>query len=449
MKSLGRLVRWVLVFNCLTVILATGCAATPTIEATPLGPTQADDLEPTAYLPLVVTPESLPTERLQPSDLVYRGAFRLPDSPGTPDDVGWEWGGSAMTYYPNGDPAGDADGYPGSLFGAGHDQTQYLSEISIPVPIISAAKDVNELNTAVSLQPFSNIRGSLYDHLDWEMPRVGLAYLPQQGSQTTDKLYFSWAMHAPGNDTDAGATHGWCELDLAAPQTAGIWQVGGYVKYVTSDYMFDIPQVWADTYTPGQYLATGRYRDGGQGAQGPALFAIGPWNEGNPPLPDSTIAATPLLLYDDVTAANPLTMDDYHHSDEWSGGVWLTVGEKTAVIFVGTKGQGENWYGCADGTDQPPWPDDCNRGWWSTSFVGQILFYDPADFAAVAQDSMEPSAPQPYATLDIDSYLYHIQSTQEWFHVGATAFDRQRGLLYLFEPHGDGDKPLVHVWQVE
>lgn len=447
---MSRLVWLALLLNCLIVFWVASCAPAPLAEATPLGPAAtAADLTPAAYLPLVVTPESLPTERLQPADLVYRGAFRLPDSPGTPDDVGWEWGGSAMTYYPNGDPAGEADGYPGSLFGAGHDQTQYLSEISIPVPIISAAKDVDELNTAVSLQPFTNIRGSLYDHLDWEMPRVGLAYLPKQGSQTTDKLYFSWAMHAPGNDTDAGATHGWCELDLSAPQTAGIWQVGGYVKYVTSDYMFDIPQVWADTYTPGQYLATGRYRDGGQGAQGPALFAIGPWNEGNPPLPDSTIAAAPLLLYDDVTVENPLMMDNYHHSDEWSGAVWLTAGEKTAVIFAGTKGQGDNWYGCADGSDQPPWPDDCNRGWWSTTFVGQMIFYDPADFAAVAQGTMAPGDPQPYATLDIDPFLYHIQSTQEWFHVGAAAFDRAHGLLYLFEPHGDGDKPLVHVWQVE
>ncbi|MCP4427532.1 MAG: hypothetical protein GY803_23850, partial [Chloroflexi bacterium] len=367
------LVRWVLIVTCLTAILAASCAATPTIEATPLGSTQADDLEPTAYLPVVLTPESLPTERLQPADLVYRGAFRLPDSPGTPDNVGWEWGGSAMTYYPNGDPGGDADGYPGSLFGAGHDQTQYLSEVSIPVPIISAVKDVNALNTAVSLQPFADIRNGLYGHLDWEMPRVGLAYLPQQGSQTSDKLYFSWATHAPGNETDAGATHGWCELDLTASQTAGIWQVGGYVKYVTSDYMFDIPPAWADAYTPGRYLATGRYRDGGQGAEGPALFAIAPWNDGNPPPADSVIPAAPLLLYDSVTDPNPHAMDGYHHSDEWSGGIWATGGKKTAVIFAGTKGQGDNWYGCADGADQPPWPDDCNRGWWSTSFVGQLI----------------------------------------------------------------------------
>ncbi|MEJ2749914.1 MAG: hypothetical protein P8183_18690, partial [Anaerolineae bacterium] len=88
---MSRLVWVALLSNCLIVFGAVSCAPAPTVEATPLDPVAtAADLTPTAYLPLVVTPESLPTERLQPADLVYRGAFRLPDSPGTPDNVGWE-----------------------------------------------------------------------------------------------------------------------------------------------------------------------------------------------------------------------------------------------------------------------------------------------------------------------------------------------------------------------
>jgi len=401
----------------------------------------------TVYLPLVLN-QSGPL--IQPTDLVYQGAFRLPDRP--PDgqeNMGWEWGGSAMTYYPDGDPGGSADGYPGSIFGAGHDQTQYISEISIPIPVISAGKNVTDLNTAETLQGFHDIRGNLFDHLDWEMPRAGLAYLPKQGSQTTGKLYFCWATHAPGQDDDTGPTHGWCELDLSSPQSVGIWRIGGYWKYVTSDYIFDIPQSWADTYTPGLYLATGRFRDGGQRGEGPSLIAYGPWNEGNPPAAGSTLSATPLLLYGNAYEENPPTMDNYHHSDEWSGGAWLTAGSQSAVVFVGTKGQGDCWYGCADGTDEPPWPDDCDRGWWSSSFVGQMLFYDPADLAAVASREMETWEPQPYATMDIDQYLYHIESEQQLHHVGAASFDRERGLLYILEPLADGDKPLVHVWKVE
>jgi hypothetical protein len=408
----------------------------------------------TVYLPVVLrnhttTPPS--GSLIQASDLVYLGAFRLPDlSPGTLYTMTWNYGGGALTYYPDDDDGGPNDGYPGSLFGAGHAVVQAIGEFNIPVPVISAGKSVTELNTADSLQDPYDVKSDVFPaDTYWEIPRAGLTYLPSQGAQATAKLYFSFANHAPGEDQDAGPTHGWCELDLGPPQAAGIWSIGGYSKYVTADYMFDIPQTWADAHVSGRYLVTGRFRDGGQAAMGPSLIAAAPWEAGNPPISGTVLSATPLLLYDNILASDPISLTNYHHSDEWSGAVWLTAGARSAVVFVGTKGQGDCWYGCADGTDEPPWPPDCNRGWWSTSFVGQLLFYDPDDLAAVAQGTLEPSAPQPYATMDIDEYLYHIESTQQWHHLGAAAFDRDHGLLYISEPRADEDKPLVHVWRVQ
>ncbi len=419
--------------------------STPTPASRP-GDTPATSPEPElmpTHVPTSAAPTSGPL--IQPSDLVYLGAFRLPDWPDA--EIGWGWSGAALAYYPDGDLDGPDDGFPGSLFGTGHDWNQYISEISIPVPIVSPGKNVDELNTATTLQGFQNIRGDLFEGAYMEIPRVGLEYLPPQGEQTTGKLYFCWAPHL-----DEGATnpsHGWCELDLSNPQPAGAWRIGDYWNYATTDYIFAIPHTWADAYTPGMYLATGRYRDGGQGGKGPALFVYGPWNEGNPPAPGTTLPAVPLLLYGNAYEEDASAMNDYHDSDEWAGGAWLTAGDKSAVIFAGTKGQGECWYGCADGTDEAPWPDDCDRGWWSTSFVGQIIFYDPADLAAVARGEMETYEPQPYATLEIDAYLYHVESSQQWHHVGAASFDRERGLLYVFEPLADEDKSLVHVWRVE
>ena len=103
-----------------------------------------------------------PAQLIEPTDLVYLGAFRLPDGP---EEIGWEYSGAAMTYYPDGDPDGPADGYPGSVFGTGHDWNQYVSEISILVPIVSISKNVDELNTATTLQDFQNIRGGLFGEL--------------------------------------------------------------------------------------------------------------------------------------------------------------------------------------------------------------------------------------------------------------------------------------------
>ncbi|MEA3397625.1 MAG: hypothetical protein U9R05_09215, partial [Chloroflexota bacterium] len=310
----------------------------------------------TVTLPVVLSGHAA---LIQPTALTYLGAFRLPDVAGD-DEHSWMWSNwsSALTYYPDGDPGGESAGYPGSLFGAGHDWNQWVSEVSIPAPVNSAAKNLAELNTANTLQPFADIRGGLFS--DMEMPRVGLAYLSPQGSQTTGKLYFAWAPHL-----DEGATnpsHGWSELTLADPQTAGAWRVGEYGNYVTGDYLFDIPQNWADAYVSGMSLATGRYRDGGQSSQGPTIFAIAPWVEGHPPPAGSALPAIPLLRYQDVTVENGATINGYHHSDEWTGGVWLTAGGKSAVIFVGTKGRGDCWYGNPAG----PCLDCEDRGWWST-----------------------------------------------------------------------------------
>lgn len=393
------------------------------------------------YLPLVTATQSAPppTDLLQPSDLTYLGAFRLPADGA--DGYNWQWSNwsAALTYYPDGDPDGD-DGFPGSLFGVGHDWNQYISEISIPVPVNSPAKNLEELNTAVTLQPFADIRNGMFAEM--EMPRVGLAYLPPQGEQTTGKLYFAWAPHL--DEGAANPSHGWSELNLNAPQSAGAWRIGDNWNYVTGDYIFDIPQDWAAAYTSGMSLGTGRYRDGGQDAQGPALFAIAPWQSGNPPSAGSTLSTTALLLYQSVFVENGVTLNDYHHSDEWNGAAWLTAGDKSALIFVGTKGQGECWYGNPEG----PCHDCDERGWWSTSFEGQIIFYDPADLAAVAQGTLETWEPQPYAVMNIDPYLYHITTAQQKHHVATAAFDRSHSLLFVMEPLVDEDRPIIHVWRV-
>ncbi|MDB4349513.1 hypothetical protein OAA99_01005 [Omnitrophica bacterium] len=398
-------------------------------------------------------------ERIRPEDLDYKGAFRVPDN------AGWEYSGYAMTYYPDGDPDGPDDGYPGSIFAIGHDHKQHVSEISIPVPVVSPDKDLSKLNTADTLQEFQDITGGMFGYL--EIPRAGLEYLPPKGRQTTGKLHFCWGQHFQERE----ASHGWCELNLSEPQAAGPWFFGGYTNYATNDYIFEIPQDWADSYTPGEYLATGRFRDGHWSGQGPALFAYGPWKEGNPPAPKADLAViTPLLLYGiqepgmiEITNSDSMKMDNFKEADEWSGGAWLTAGKKTAVIFVGTKATGRCWYGFADGvvwpTDAddntvypkvPPWP--CNdRGWWSEGFKAQIIFYDPADLAAVASGKKKSYEPQPYGSLDLEKYLFDPGTNLERakrYMVGAASFDRARAILYIIERRADGEKSLVHVWQV-
>ncbi len=403
---------------------------------------------------------SCSAERLEPEGLEYKGAFRLPD------DEEWEYSGYAATYYPEGDPGGEADGYPGSLYILGHDQKQRVAEVSIPVPVIASDKDANKLNRAVSLQGFHDITAGMFGEL--EIPRADFEYLPAQGSQTTGKLHFCWGQHFQ----DFQPSHGWCELDLSQPQPAGPWHFGEYTNYVTNDYLFAIPEEWADANTPGQLLATGRFRDGNWGGQGPALFAYGPWNEGNPPAANATLKnITALLLYGtqesgaiEITNSDSMKMKDFKEPDEWSGAAWLCAGDKSAVIFAGTKAIGKCWYGFANGVvwptdvddatvypEVPQWPNS-NRGWWSQDSKAQIIFYDTDELAAVAGGAMKSHEPQPYAALDIDTYLFDPGvnlEKEKRYSLGAACFDRGGGRLFVIERRADGDRSLVHVWQIK
>jgi len=388
--------------------------------------------------------------RLQPGDLVYRGAFRLPGESG---GSSWEWSGDGLAYRPDGDPGGAGDGYPGSLFGIGHDWQHYLSEVTIPAPVVSADKDPADLPRARTLQPFADVRGDLYPDLGSEILRSDVEYLPAQTGQSSGKLYLGWGRHM--QEGERNATHMWCETDLSDPRPAGPWSVGGLEDYLTCDYLFTVDPAWAAANTPGKLLATGRFRDGGQAGMGPSIFAIAPWQSGNPPAPGTRLPAVTLLRYDSVYTGAEHILDGYHHADEWSGAAWLSGGGKAAVVFAGTKGRGDCWYGFPDGTvwpDEPPYPPvppEGGRGWWSSRFEGQLLFYDPADLAAVARGDLAADRPQPYAVLDLDRYLYHVTGEQQKYHTGALTFDRQRGRLFLIEPLADGDRSIVHVWSVE
>jgi len=433
------------------------------------------------------------TPLLQPADLTYLGAFRLPDGDDRP--LTFEYGGNAMTFRPGADPEGD--GFPGSLFITGHDRLPYgeladgsrVAEISIPAPLDSPSLDA--LPFASTLQDFTNVAASFFVDMD-EIPKIGLAYLDHP--LTGPLIHIAWGLHIQPPDTPS---HAWFRPALSDPQMRGTWFIDDINMYSVNGYMFEIPATWADQYTGGQPLATGRMRDGGQGGMGPALFAYHPWQpDGSAPPPETRLPATTLLLYENADSTPNIehNMTGYQHPDEWEGGAWLTTTSgKSAVIFAGTKATGSKyWYGfihpdgpqyvcvdpqvidfttcrLADGSPCPPVDlegccsdeaGECasNRGWWSTRFDAQIIFYNPDDLRRVALGELEPWQPQPYAALDIDDLLYFNAldwdrlmlgwGDQRRYRIGDVAFDRQNGLLYVLELFGDGAKPVAHVWRL-
>ncbi|MGB7539268.1 MAG: hypothetical protein WBM17_12085 [Anaerolineales bacterium] len=480
------------------LILSLACALQSAGPGNPAAIESAQKQSATAQLPDTGpgTPESLPAAGLiNPSDLVYLGAFRLPGEDTPPKT--FAYGGNAMTFNPDGDPVGD-DLFPGSLFVMGHDRQAWgslpdgsqVAEVSIPVPALAA--NPADLPTAAFLQEFADVTAGYFTDLE-EIPKAGMQYLNHP--DTGPRIHLAWGQHLQPPDAPSFA---WFSPNLAAPDFRGVWFLGNQNPYSVNGYLFEIPAAWADAHASGRYLAAGRMRDGGQGGMGPALFAYRPWDAGGAaPAPGTRLAETVLLLYatSDSTEEIIRCQSGYQHPDEWEGGAWMTAPSgRSAVLFAGTKSNGAKyWYGyrnpsgagqpcvdahvtdyptcrLADGADCPPedFSGCCDaeaggcisqRGWWSTRFDAQFIFYDPADLARVAAGEMDSWEPQPYATLDIDDHLYLNPSgtdvemlgegDQRRYRIGDVSFDRANGLLYVLELYADGAKPVVHVWRVK
>ncbi len=448
----------------------------------------------TVTLPVVMRQYTPGAARLvQPADFTYLGAFRLPGGEDPPQT--FAYGGNAMTFNPDG-PAATSATLPGSLFLTGHDRIAYggvpngdqVAEVNIPTPVV--AEDPASLPQATFVQSFHDVTAGYFTDLE-EIPRIGLQYLNH--AATGPLIHLSWGQHLQ----ESAPSHAWFSPTLDTPNLQGVWYIGERDPYSTNGYLFDIPAAWADAHVQGRYLATGRFRDGGMGGMGPALFAYRPWlADGSPPVSGTHLSESVLLLYENSYNTEAIThcLSGYQHPDEWEGGAWIaTLSGKTAVLFAGTKGTGAKyWYGyinpsgpaypcveeemngdfptcrLADGSPCPPEdltgccdPDvDCvsNRGWWSARFDAQLILYNPDDLALVAAGKMESWEPQPYAVLDIDEHLYlnppesdRIElgwGDQRRSRIGAAAYDRQNGYLYVLELYADGAKPVVHVWRV-
>jgi hypothetical protein len=476
-----RYLNYCLALTLLGALLACTAPAAETPVAATKTPASANP-------PASPTPFSAPPSGkvITPDDFTYLGAFRLPGGDDPPRT--FAYGGNAMTFNPD----------RGTLFVMGHDRVAYggvpdgnqVAEITIPEPV--NARHLDDLPYAEFRQDFQDVTAGYFTEME-EIPKVGLHYLNHPA--TGPKIHIGWGQHL---QPEGVASHGWFNADLAAPDFAGTWFIGDQNLYSTNGYLFDIPADWADTYAHGRYLATGRMRDGGQGGMGPTLFAYRPWSEdGSPPAPGTHLPETTLLLYENAYNTENIAraLNGYQHPDEWEGGAWLTTPSGTsALLFAGTKGAGTKyWYGfihphgpdfpCVDahvtdfltcrtaaGEACPPQDfggccnedaDDCvsMRGWWSTRFAAQFILYDPAQLAQVAAGQLEAWQPQPYASIDLDEHLYlnppegdHPMlgwGDQRRSRIGAAAFDRAEGRLYVLELYADGGKPVVHVWQVE
>jgi len=387
--------------------------------------------------------------RLTAGDLVYRGAFAYPAG----DD--WAYSGHALAYYPDGDAAGSGDGFPGSLYAAAHDQQDLVGEISIPAPVVTTS--FGSLPQATVLRPLTDLTGGLLattcaacstcECATWEID--GLEYLP--ASQKIAWNLCDW-YNVGGEDLES---LGWSNLDLTGAQ--GVWHIGprpddAFHSAKTSNYLFKAPEGFAAEHLDGKWLIAGNHRLSGSpgGAQGPSLYALAPWADGNPPASGQNLDAVALVYYPWSLACTEndfgaCLYPGYRVDDDWGGGAWIEAGGKTGVLIAGRKGLGSNCYGIPDIDCQPSLCAPDEHGWHSDPYEPQILFYDPAEIAEVAAGTRAPWEVLPY---EIYRPLAEVFDP-DCGRLRGVAYDAVSRLIYVTErAAGPFGETAVHVWEL-
>jgi len=382
------------------------------------------------------------TELILPHELEYLGCFRMPNDLSSNSE--WGSGGGALTCLPYGDPNGPDDGFPGSLFVQGHNDL--LAEVTIPVPQVGDDASARSIPQAQTIQPFGDPTGGIRDQVGVDS-FGGVAYLPKQGNQTSGKLYWTIFEYYNAAGTNY-LSHGMCDLDFS--NAKGAWRLGSagddaFHSMKTANYVFDIPEEWANANDGGKMLVSGRHRENGafHGAQGPALYAYAPWQNSNLNH-GAELDAVCLLRYPTGGGYYP----GYCPADYWTGGAWLSAGEnhqRGAVVIVGSKGLGESYYGEGGSGRCVSW-----KGFHCDPYEAQFLFYSPDDLAAVARGQRQPWEVIPYAIVSPEDMWPKCRVRPH-----SAAYDRVHGLFYVVQYNGaqipmdTGTRvPLVHVWRV-
>lgn len=397
---------------------------------------------------------------INPSGFEYLGAIRLPED--------FAYGADGLAYNPNGDGgetgSGASDGFPGSFFVTDINQPErgFVGEVSFPEPLLTSTKNLDELNQAVILQTPVNIRPENVNNWDYvDVWLTGLEYVEEE-----DRLYSSWAIYYDVIFDKTASISCVDADDLAGGIKYGAWFLGSSDQSIIpndpylNDYLFKVPQDWADSNTEGQALINGRYREGGLSGLGPTLYSTY-LASAEPPAANTETNFTTLIQYGPVEGTDnynfPNSLNDYNHADWLKDADWISVNEQNAVVIIGNKGLGHNYYGYIGERMRHDWviadlpypeffeTDPNGKGWKAYNNVPIILFYDPADIADVAAGILDSYDPQPYAALRLDKNLFFGETAQ----ISSAAYDSYNNLLFITEfiPEFFGNI-IIHVWEI-
>jgi len=370
---------------------------------------------------------------LQQGDLIYQGAFRVPQ--GTIGSSSLNYGGTGLAYNPT----------RNSLFLVGHDWDQATAEISIPSQIVNTT-NLNNLVTATVLQP-------LTDALEGKIGLIN-AYHPKVGAQLVynNRLYVAaWSYYdGAGEQTKSQFVR---PLNLSTTgQVQGPFKVGNQYPGWVDRYAGTVPQEWQSAFG-------GPALTGGAGGSivslqswGPSVSVFNPNDVGSSdPVPATVLVGYPSAHpLHDFSSANP-----YFNAATVVTGVVFPQGTRT-VLFFGKHGLGAYCYG--PGTSDPNqagqpadggvdvWcydPANGSKGSHNYPYVYYSWAYDANDLLAVKNGQKQSWEILPYGTWTLT--LPFATNTD----IGGAAYDPATQKIYVSQACADGEcYPVIHVFSV-
>ena len=361
---------------------------------------------------------------VQQSDLVYQGAFRMPQ--GTVGDANtFNYGGTSLAF----NPANN------SLFMTGFDHQQYSAEIQIPSIVNSI--NINNLKTATILQSFQDPTEGKLNSINPSDPnskKVG-GHLVYNG-----KLYVTGYSYYDGSGTQQ-TSHFVRPTSLSTRgQVQGPYKVGDQYPGFVSGYMTLIPSEWQSQFGGPALTGNCCLSIVSLQSSGPAASVFNPSNvdTGNP------VTATPVVGYPD---AHPLgtgwsTTNPLFNGTTQIRGIVFPVGTRS-VLFFGRHGVGTFCYGTGAECNDPA---DNSKGTHAYPYKHQIWAYDANDFVAVKNGVKHQWEVTPYA---VWNFSLPFENANSGHAIGGAAYDPQTNNIYISQQCVDaGCSPIIHVFKV-
>jgi hypothetical protein len=339
------------------------------------------------------------------SDMKYLGSIHVPAVSGN----GFSYGGYGLAFNPA----------RNSLYMVGFVYDLLTAEISIP-PLGG---------TATVLQPLTDSTGGKLGAIGTGQLRIGGNLVYKNKLYTTGFVYYD----ASASQTQSHFNR---PLDLSASGVTGPYRVGSQGAGFYSGYMTTIPSDWQAKLGAPAMTGNCCLSIISRTSYGPSISAWDPENTG--------ANAQILAAYDQ----SHQTLGTYGASGShpvFNGttritGVFFPPGT-ASVLFFGSTGVGNYCYGeaatCGD-------PSNNWKGEHAYPYQAYIWAYNANDLAAVRAGTKQPYEVTPYATWSLGDF----GQVGDDFATGGAAFDPATGRVYLSEIGGDGDRPLIRVYQV-